>query len=266
MSDSLPPNTPPAPAKRFTAVIVATFAVSVAALGLSVVALFFALGLSKSGPEPFDFEKQVRAYILANPEIIVEAVSQLEAQQKETESNEQTAMIASANDEIFNDPMSPVGGNPQGDISLVEFFDYNCPYCRKAEPVLAELVAGDRGLRIVFKEFPILGPGSEFAARAALASRKQDKYLAFHRAIMTHTGKIDEGSVLELAASLGLDVDQLKKDMGDPAIGQAIAGNVALAEKLRISGTPGFVAGKEVVQGPSPVTSMKELIARARQQ
>lgn len=130
---------------------------------------------------------------------------------------------------------------------------------------MAELEAGDRGLRIVFKEFPILGPGSEFAARAALASRKQDKYMAFHKAMMSHTGKIDEGSVLEIAADLGIDVAQLKKDMDDPAIEQAIASNLDLAEKLRITGTPGFVAGKETVQGLAPLSSMKELIARARQ-
>lgn len=265
MSDSIPPNTSPAPVRRFTAVMIATFAVSVAALGVSVVALIFALGLSKGNPESLDFEKEVRAYLLANPEIIVEAVNQLEARQKETEVNEVTAVIASASDEIFNDPASPVGGNPDGDVSLVEFFDYNCPYCRKAAPVMAELEAGDRGLRIVFKEFPILGPGSEFAARAALASRKQDKYMAFHKAMMSHTGKIDEGSVLEIAASLGLDVAQLKKDMDDPAIKQAIASNLDLAGKLRITGTPGFVAGKETVQGLAPLSSMKELIARARQ-
>jgi protein-disulfide isomerase len=252
--------------RRFTAVTIATFAVSVAALGLSVVALFFALGLSKGGPEPLDFAKEARAYLLANPEIMVEVANKLKARQKETEENELAAFIASANDEIFNDPMSPVGGNPEGDVSLVEFFDYNCPYCRKAVPILAEMEASDRGLRIVFKEFPILGPGSEFAARAALASRKQGKYVAFHKAMMGYAGKVDEGSVIEVAAGLGLDVEQLKKDMDDPAIAQAIAGNLALAEKLRINGTPGFVAGKEIVSGLAPLRSMKELIVRAREQ
>ena len=168
MPNSIPPNISPAPVRRFKVAMIATFTVSVAALGLSVVALIFALGLSKGGPDLLDFEKEVRAYLLANPEIIVEAVNQLEARQKETEVNELTGVIASAGDQIFNDPASPVGGNPEGDVSLVEFFDYNCPYCRKAEPVLAELAAGDRGLRIVFKEFPILGPGSEFAARQRL--------------------------------------------------------------------------------------------------
>lgn len=266
MPNSIPPNISPAPVRRFTVAMIATFTVSVAALGLSVVALIFALGLSKGGPDLLDFEKEVRAYLLANPEIIVEAVNQLEARQKETEVNELTGVIASAGDQIFNDPASPVGGNPEGDVSLVEFFDYNCPYCRKAEPVLAELAAGDRGLRIVFKEFPILGPGSEFAARAALASRKQDKYMAFHKAMMSHTGKIDESSVLEIAASFGLDVAQLKKDMDDPAIEQAIASNLDLAGKLGITGTPGFVTGKETVQGLAPLSSMKELIARARKQ
>ena len=266
MSDSSSPNSSSPPPRRLKALLAAILAVSIGALGLSIVALVFALGISKSTPEPLDFEKEVRAYILANPEIIVEAANQLEARQNETEANELTALITTASDEIFNDPASPVGGNPDGDVSLVEFFDYNCPYCRKAAPVLAELEAGDRGLRVVFKEFPILGPGSEFVARAALASRKQGKYLAFHKAMMGHTGKIDEGSVLEIAAGQALDVELLKKDMEDPAIGQAIAGNLALAEKLRITGTPGFVAGKEIVRGLVPLRSMKELIVRARQQ
>lgn len=266
MSDSFSPNSSSPPPRRTNAVMAAALTVSVVALGVSIVALLFALGILKGALGPVDFEKEVRAYILANPEIIVEAAKLLEARQKDTEEHELTAIIASAGDEIFNDPASPVGGNPEGDVSLVEFFDYNCPYCRKATPVLKELEAGDRGLRIVFKEFPILGPGSEFAARAALASGKQGKYVAFHKAMMGHTGTIDEASVLEIAADQGLDIDLLKKDMEDPAIGQAIAGNLALAEKLRINGTPGFVAGKEILRGLAPVSSMKELIARARQQ
>jgi protein-disulfide isomerase len=266
MSDSSPPNSPSPPPHRLKALLAAILAVSIGALGISVVALVFALGWLREIPEPIDFGKEIRGYVLANPEIIVEAANQLEARQNETEANELTTLITNASDEIFNDPASPVGGNPQGDVTLVEFFDYNCPYCRKAAPVLAELEAGDRGLRIVFKEFPILGPGSEFAARAALASRKQDKYLAFHKAMMGHMGKIDESSVLEIAADQGLDVQQLKKDMEDPAIIQAIASNLALAEKLRITGTPGFVAGKEMVRGLVPLRSMQEMIARARQQ
>jgi protein-disulfide isomerase len=251
--------------RRSWTLLLLAVVLSVAAFGLSAAALTFALGLAGKGETPVDINSQVRAYILANPEIIVEAVNQLEARREETEANELTAFIASASDEIFNDPASPVGGNPGGDVTLVEFFDYNCHYCRKAAPVLAELEAGDRGLRIVYKEFPILGPGSEFAARAALASRKQDKYLDFHKAMMSHAGRIDEGSVLEIAAGLGLNVDLLKKDMADPAIAQAISGNLALAQKLRITGTPGFVAGKEIVRGLAPLRSMKDLIGKARQ-
>ena len=266
MSESSHSNSSSTPPPRTNAVMAVALAVSIGALCLSVVALLVASGIIEGSPATVDFDKQVRAYLLANPETILDAVKRLEARQQDSEKSELTATIASASDEIFNDPASPVGGNPEGDVSLVEFFDYNCSYCRKATPILTELEAGDPGLRIVFKEFPILGPGSEFAARAALASRKQNKYLAFHKAMMGHTGSIDENSVFEIAAGQGLDIELLKKDMEDPLIGQAIANNLALAAKLRITGTPGFIAGKEIVRGLAPLRSMKELIARARQQ
>jgi protein-disulfide isomerase len=166
---------------------------------------------------------------------------------------------------IFNDAASPVAGNPKGDVTLVEFFDYNCPYCRKAAPIIEELARGDPNLRLVFKEFPILGPGSTFAARAALASQKQDKYLAFHNAMMAYPGSIRETSTLEVAANVGLDVARLREDMEDPAIKQSIDRNLALAEDLRITGTPSFVAGKEIARGLADLEAMKELIAKARQ-
>lgn len=251
--------------RRSRTLLLSAFALSMAALGLSTAALVIALGFAGKGEAPTDINSQFRAYLLANPQIIVKAVNQLESRQKVTEADELTALIAGASDELFNDPASPIGGNPEGDVTLVEFFDYNCPYCRKAAPILIELEAGDSGLRIVYKEFPILGPGSEFAARAALASRRQNKYTVFHKAMMVHAGRIDEGSVLEIAAGLGLNVGQLKKDMADPAIAQAISGNLALAQTLRITGTPGFVTANEIVRGLAPLRSMKDLIAKARQ-
>jgi protein-disulfide isomerase len=130
--------------------------------------------------------------------------------------------------------------------------------------MLDELEQADKGLRLVFKEYPILGPGSVFAARAALASQKQGKYLAFHKAMMAYKGQITEGSSLEIAAQVGLDVERLKKDMEDPKIDEAIKRNVALAEALRISGTPTFIAGKEILRGLADADTMKQLIDSAR--
>ena len=211
-----------------------------------------------------DFDRQARAFILGNPEVIVQSVQAADALSKAAEENELTALLMQKHDEIFNDPAGPVGVNANGDVTLVEFFDYNCPYCRKAVPVLDAQEQADKGVRLLYKEFPILGPGSTFAAKAALASRKQDKYLAFHNAMMTYSGSITETSALEVAVSVGLDVEQLKNDMTDPAIETALAQNVALAEALRITGTPGFVAGKEIVHGLAGPDEMKQLIDRAR--
>jgi protein-disulfide isomerase len=137
---------------------------------------------------PADFDDRVRDYLLRHPEVILEAVQLMKERQGATEAGELKTLVAAHRGEIFNDPDSPVGGNPDGGVSVVEFFDYNCPYCRKVAATMIELEANDPALRIVYKEFPILGPHSEFAAQAALASRKQGKYIPFHRALMQAHG------------------------------------------------------------------------------
>src|SRR4029453_16210905 len=136
-----------------------------------------------------------------------------------------------------------------GDVTLVEFFDYNCPYCRKGAPPIVELEQSDRDLRLVYKEFPILGPGSQFAARAALASRKQRKYVRFHNALMQAKQQGTEETVIEIAHAVGLDTKRLKQDMQDPAIQDAITRNLQLANALGITGTPSFVIGERMVLG-----------------
>lgn len=244
-----------------------SFALAVISAGLSVLALLYAAGILpplRDSPSSADSESQLRAYLLANPEVLIESVNGLQARRQAAEENELTAVISQRHDEIFNDPGSPVGANPTGDAILVEFFDYNCPYCRQATPMLDSLEQEDKGLRLVFKEYPILGPGSVFAARAALASQKQGKYLAFHKAMMTHQGRITETSSLEVAATVGLDLEQLQQDMKDPAIDEIIKRNIALAQALRISGTPSFVVGKEIVRGLTDAVSLKRLVASAR--
>lgn len=242
----------------FASLILASISVA-----LSAVALLYAAGILSSVRHA-DIDSQMRSYLLANPEVIVESMNGMEARQRAAEQNELAAVLTQRRDEVFNDPASPVGANPQGDAALVEFFDYNCPYCRKASPMLDELEQTDKGLRLVFKEYPILGPGSVFAARAALASQRQGKYLAFHKAMMTYQAQITERSSLEVAEQVGLDVDRLKKDMEDPAIDAAIKRNLALAEALRISGTPTFIAGKEILRGLADTETMKRLVASAR--
>ena len=219
-----------------------------------------------SGRQRGDFEHRVRDYLIENPQILVESLQRMQARQRSAEIDEIGQIIAARSDEIFNDPASPVGGNPQGDVSLVEFFDYNCPYCRRVAPTLGEIEDSDPKLRVVYKEWPILGPNSEFAARAALASRSQGKYVAFHKALMLANGLVDESKVIEVAVAVGLDVEELRRDMAAPEIAALIERNRELAQALRITGTPSFVIGDQMLRGAAEADAIRDLIRQAREQ
>jgi protein-disulfide isomerase len=213
---------------------------------------------------PDEFGRSVRAYLLENPEVLVEAMQVLQARQRATEASAAEAVLAARADEVFHDPASPVTGNPDGDVTLVEFFDYNCPYCRRVAPVVAEAEAVDPQLRIVYKESPILGPGSVFAAKAALAAHRQGLYFALHEALMQAGGRADENSVLAVAKEIGVDIERLEADMADPEIQTATDRNLALAEALRITGTPGFVVGRRILRGATDLETLQSLIREAR--
>jgi protein-disulfide isomerase len=210
------------------------------------------------------FGQRVREYLLENPEVIMEAVRRLEARQQEREESEAQNILKARADDILRDATSPVGGNPQGDVSLVEFFDYNCPYCRSVAPIMADAEAADPQLRIVYKEYPILGPNSTFAAKAALAVHRQGKYVAFHQALMQVRGTVDDARVLDVAGKIGVDVERMKTEMNDPAIQAAIDKNLALAQALRINGTPGFVVGEQILRGATDLKTLRDLIREAR--
>lgn len=211
-----------------------------------------------------EFEERVRNYLLAHPEVIGEALIRLEAKQGEHQAAAAKAALKSQEAEVFRDPDSPVGGNSNGSVTLVEFFDYNCPYCRAMTPLMAKAEAADPQLRIVYKEFPILGQGSVFAAKAALAANKQGKYVAFHRALYQVRGQVDEARVIEVAASVGLDIRRLKADMQDAGINAMLEKNLRLAQTLQINGTPGFVTVNEVKTGAIDLEGLQALIERAR--
>src|ERR1700730_2430695 len=168
--------------------------------------------------------------------------------------------------EVFDDPATPVGGNPQGDVTVVEFFDYRCPYCKQVQPALQKLLDQDRKLRFVYKEFPVLGEQSDIAAHAALAARLQGRYEAFHNAMMAAKGQISEELVYRVAGSVGLDVDRLKRDMTDPEIERALSANRALAKALELRGTPGFIIGDHIVPGAIDLDALKTMVADARKQ
>jgi protein-disulfide isomerase len=210
------------------------------------------------------FERRVRDYLLRNPEVIVEAVERLEARRRAAEESEAQAMLKSRAEQVFRDPASPVGGNPDGDVTLVEFFDYNCPYCRQVAGPMEAAEKGDPRLRIVYKEFPILGPNSVAVAKLALAAHRQGKYAAFHKALMQARGTADEASALRVAGEIGLDVERLKAEMQDAAIQTEIDRNLELARALRITGTPGFVIGTQILRGATDVATLRKLIDEAR--
>jgi protein-disulfide isomerase len=209
-------------------------------------------------------EAIIRDFLRTNPEAVLDALQAAEDKAKGEAHDKAAAALSARRREVFDDPDTPIAGNPKGNAALVEFFDYRCPYCKQVEPALEALLNTDRQLRLVYKEFPVLGPESVMAARAALASRKQDKYDAMHRELMALKGQIDEAAVLRVAGSVGLDIDRLRRDMLAPEIDRMIKANTALASALDIRGTPGFVIGNEIVPGAISLDALRQLIEVAR--
>jgi protein-disulfide isomerase len=209
-------------------------------------------------------EAIVGDYLKTHPDVLIDAIQAADDKMKADEKNKAVQALATHRKAVFDDPQSPVGGNPKGDVTLVEFFDYRCPYCKQVEPALEKLVADDRKLRFVYKEFPVLGPDSEIAAHAALAAGQQGKYDAFHRAMMNAPGHIDEATIYKVAASVGLDVDRLKQDMKSPDIDKELKANLDLGNDLDLSGTPSFIVGDTIIPGAIGADELKQLVATAR--
>jgi len=206
----------------------------------------------------------IHDYLLHNPDILIEALRGAEDKlNREADANASKVLIERRS-EIFDDPGTPVGGNPRGDVTIVEFFDYRCPYCKQVLPSLQALLKEDHKLRFLYKEMPVLGPQSVVAAHAALAAQRQGKYEAFHTAMMATKGQITEETVYKVAASAGLDIDRLKQDMSAPDIEQALKANLALANALNIHGTPGFIIGNHIVPGAVELDTLKSMVADAR--
>ena len=206
----------------------------------------------------------VREYLLQNPEIIVEAIEALEQRQRQAQQADQREAVVAHREPLLRDPDAPVAGNPDGDVTVVEFFDYRCPYCKQVAPALTQLLKDDGKLRFVFKELPILGPDSLVAARAALAANAQGKYMPMHMALLRHRGAFDDATVMRLAGEAGLDAARLKTDMAKPEIMAMIERNRALAGALSITGTPAFVIGDRIVPGAADLETLKMLVAEAR--
>ena len=198
--------------------------------------------------------------ILENPQIIMQAVAILEQRDRErAASGAKTVRL-----QLEQDSNSPNLGNPDGDVTVIEFFDYNCPYCRKAGQTVQELLASDANVRVIYREWPILGEDSVFASRAALAARVQGKYEEFHWALMNGEGRASEASILKLARHLDLDVEKLQADMTSPAVEAHIAQSSALARTLGFTGTPAFIVGDRTAPGMLSIDEITAMVAEAR--
>jgi protein-disulfide isomerase len=210
---------------------------------------------------------EIRAYLLEHPEVIMEAIQVLELRRKEAEAAAEAGAVASIGQELHDDGYSFVAGNPDGDVTVVEFSDYNCGYCKRAHADVQALLRMDPNVRLVIKEFPILGPASRTAAEVAMASMRQKDgaaYLEFNELLMQNRGSLDEATIYRLAQRAGLDAGLLRSDARDPRIAENLARTYALAQKLRIEGTPTFVIGDNVVRGFVPLKALQEAVAEQR--
>ena len=203
----------------------------------------------------------VHDYLTKHPEILVDMTTELDRRQQAETSAKQQKVIGENAELIFRSPLSYAAGNSSGDVTVVEFFDYNCGYCRRALPQLVKLIDADDKVRVVFKEFPIFGEESEWAAKAALAAGKQGKYFEMHQKMYAAPGKADKDKALRVAAEIGLDVPQLEKDMADPSTAKALAETKELAQKLGIEGTPFYMIGDRVIAG-APDDLYDQLVAK----
>ena len=227
-----------------------------------------ALDLSQmSEEERALFGEQVRAYLMENPEVIMEAVRALEERQAQEQATADFDLVAQNAAAIFDDGFSYVGGNPDGDVTLVEFMDYRCGFCKRAFGEVEKLLEADGNIRFVVKEFPILGEQSLLASRFAIATRLtegDEAYKAVHDALMSYNGDISLVSLRRLAGSLELDTDTIEARMDDPVITEQLQATRALAQRLQVNGTPTFVLEDELLRGYLPYDQLEVIIADKR--
>lgn len=217
--------------------------------------------------ERANFRAEVRQYLLDNPEVLMEAIAVLESRDAAAQEQADLDLVAANLAAIEEDGFSWVGGNPDGDVTLVEFMDYRCGYCRRAHPEVEALLAGDGNIRFILKEFPILGEQSDLASRFAIAVQQvhgADAYKDVHDALMMMETDVTEGSLIRLAEALALDPAPVLDRMGAPEVTEVIQRNRALADRLRITGTPTFVLGGRMVRGYVPLEAMESLVERTR--
>jgi protein-disulfide isomerase len=262
--------------KRFAKTVIATAVFAIAAQSFAAPVKKSNESASISPTEREKIEEIVHQYLLKKPEVLVEAMQVLQRKQyeqaQETVKQTQQAAASFAN-ALFHQANDPVSGNPNGKVTVVEFFDYQCPHCIDMAPVMDSIIKANPDLRVVYKEFPIRGPVSEFAARAALAANLQGKYAEFSHALLTSGQQLTQDSIMQIATGLGLDMSKLKKDMDDNKIKDQLKSNIKLAQDLKLFGTPALFVGKTNAKGNEPInyvpgqvdqTQLQQMIDKAK--
>jgi protein-disulfide isomerase len=239
-----------------------------AALCLALVAAAPVRAQSFSDAQRGEIERIIKEYLVAHPEVLQEAMSELEKRQSAAELEKQVAGVKEHKEALFNSAHQVTLGNPKGDVTMVEFFDYNCGYCKKALGDMLTLLKSDPNLKVVLKEYPVLGPGSLEAAQVAVAARMQDKtgkkYLDFHQRLLGSRGAADKARALAAAKEAGFDMARLEKDMGSDEVRETLKENMKVAEAIGLNGTPSYIIGSDVVIGAQGYDVLKEKVDAAR--
>ena len=215
-----------------------------------------------------EIEAIIKDYLIAHPEVIKEVMTELERRQQEAEAEKRRVTLEENKATLFRSPHQVVLGNPKGNVTMVEFFDYNCGFCKRAMADMLDLLKTDPNLKFVLKEFPVLGEGSVQAAHVAVAARMQDptgkKYLDFHQKLLGSRGQADRARALAVAKEVGFDMARIEKDMSSDEVKKTIEESMRLADALGVNGTPSYVVGGEVVVGAVGLDALKEKIAAER--
>lgn len=233
----------------------------------SAIALIYLFGLPRPGSAEIstaEIKKLALEAIIEKPEIIRQAIDLLRQRDADKAAVQAQSVIEKQRNLLERDPNAPVIGNAEGDVTVVEFFDYNCPYCKRAWAELNDVMALDEGVRVVLREWPILGEASVYATRASLASRNQGKYTAFHNALMAAKGRLQPASVLAIAKTVGLDTAQLQRDMKAASVTAHIETSMQLAQALNFTGTPAYLIGDTLAPGMVQAVDLLEIVEQAR--
>ena len=239
-----------------------------AAVSLAIAGAAPAVAQSFSADQREEIGKIIKDYLLTHPEVMQDVMAELEKRQQSADAEKHRAAVVENKATLFSSPHQVVLGNPQGNVTMVEFFDYNCGFCKRAMTDMLDLIKTDNNLKFVLKEFPVLGEGSVEAARVAVAARMQDangkKYIEFHQKLLGSRGAADKMRALAVAKEVGFDMPRLERDMGSDEVKKTIEENMKLAEALGVNGTPSYVVGEEVVIGAVGLDTLREKISAVR--